>query len=120
MIAAHPTLDRLVEAYNAGDAVAFSNLFAPDASVYEHPGRLTQQSRQEMLAYYTDVFAAYPLNRTRILYRVVTDNRVIDHEHVQRSPQHAPFDVITIYELDAEGLIRRVDFIRKASDIAVV
>jgi hypothetical protein len=120
MIAPHPVIDQLVLAYNAGDAQAFSNLFSLNACVYEHPGQLTQKSRQELLAYYTNVFAAYPSNRTRVLYRVTTGNRVIDHERVLRSADHKPFEVISIYELDNDGLICRLDFVRKDDDIATV
>lgn len=113
-------IDRLVEAYNARDAVAFSNLFSLNACVYEHPGQLTQQTREELLDYYSKVFAAYPENQTRILYRVTTGNRVIDHEQTQRSAKHKPFEVISIYELNSEGLICRLDFVRKDDDVAVV
>lgn len=120
MIDSHPVIDQLVEAYNAGDAVAFANLFSSNALVYEHPGRLTQQTRQEILAYYTQVFKTYPQNKTRVLYRVITGNRVIDHERVQRAADQQPFEVVTIYELDSEGLIQRLNFVRKDTDIAVV
>lgn len=114
------TIDQLVEAYNAHDALAFANLFSIDAQVYEHPGRLTQQTRQELLDYYNQVFATYPQNQTQVLYRVTTGNRVIDHERVQRSPEDKPFEVISIYELDAQGLICRLDFVRKDDDVAVI
>lgn len=120
IIVPHPVIDQLVLAYNAGDAQAFSDLFSLNACVYEHPGQLTQQSRKALFAYYTDVFAAYPANQTQVLYRVTTGNRVIDHERVSRSADHQPFEVISIYELDADGLICRLDFVRKDDDIANV
>ena len=120
MIVAHPVIDQLVKAYNAGDAVAFSNLFSINASVYEHPCHLTQQTRQELLDYYIKVFVAYPENQTQVLYRVITGNRIIDHERVQRGSEYKSFEVISIYELDSDGLICRLDFVRKDDDIAVV
>lgn len=108
------TIDHLVEGYNASDAAKFSECFAQEARVYEHPGILTQQSKDEIFRYYEKLFAQFPHNRTEILHRIVFDSKVIDHERVRRSPDVEPFEVLTIYEM-RDGLIQRVDFIRKQS-----
>jgi hypothetical protein len=105
------TIDQLVLSYNAGNARAFANLFTLDAQVYEHAGRLSQQNREEIFVYYQDLFTRYPLNCTTVLHRIVLGKRIIDHEQVQRSPEHDPFRVVTIYELKG-GLIGRIDFLR--------
>lgn len=104
-------IDLLVDAYNASDARAFAELFEENATVYEHPGLLTQQNREEIFQYYAVLFSKYPLNRTEVVHRIVIGNRIIDHERVRRSPEVAPFEVLTIYEMGAQ-LIKRVDFVR--------
>ena len=108
--------DQLVEAYNAQDAHAFAALFAVEAVVYEHPNRLAQRGREAILKYYQKLFANYPANQTKVLHRIVVGNRIIDHERVQRSLQHAPFEVVTIYEV-SNGLIGRIDFVRKSEEV---
>jgi uncharacterized protein (TIGR02246 family) len=105
-------IDRLVAAYNSGDARAFADLFASDVTVYEHPNEPTQQSREEIFGRYTEVFKTYPYNTTEVVHRIVIADWVIDHEKVRRSPEQEPFDVVAVYEL-ADGVIKRLDFIRK-------
>jgi hypothetical protein len=106
-------MEALIAAYNQRDADAFADLFAEDAVTYEHPGVPAQIGREAIRAFYTQGFALYPQGRTQILYRVVMGDLVIDHERVQRGPEHQPFDVIAINEV-REGLIRRLDLVRKS------
>ncbi len=106
-------IDQLVAAYNSGDARAFADLFTPDVVVYEHPNKPTQQSREEIFERYTEVFKKFPLNETEVVHRIVIGDWVIDHEKVRRSPEHEPFDVVAVYELQ-DGAIKRLDFIRKS------
>lgn len=105
-------IDLLVERYNSSDAKAFADLFDLEAQVFEHPSLLTQKSREEIFECYQALFEKYPLNRTKVLHRIVIGNRIIDHESVQRHPEQEPFEVLTIYEMET-NLIKRVDFIRK-------
>jgi uncharacterized protein (TIGR02246 family) len=104
-------IDRLVEAYNSGNARAFADLFQKEAIAYEHPNQISQNGREEIYKRYVDVFAQFPKNHSKILYRVVIKNRVIDHELVSRTPQDEPFQVIAIYEIE-NGLINRFDIVR--------
>ncbi|MGL4610094.1 MAG: nuclear transport factor 2 family protein [Trueperaceae bacterium] len=106
-------IDRLVDAYNSSNARGFADLFAPDVVVYEHPNKPTQQSREEIFERYTEVFKKFPLNKTEVVHRIVIGDWVIDHEKVRRSPEHEPFDVVAVYELQ-DGEIKRLDFIRKS------
>lgn len=106
-------IDRLIAAYNSSDAEAFAALFDENAMAIGHPDRVLQRGRAEIRAHYTDVFARYPENRTRLVHRIVIGDRVIDHEQVRRSADSEPFDVAVVYTL-ANGLIQRVDFISQA------
>jgi uncharacterized protein (TIGR02246 family) len=109
-------IDRLVAAYNAKDANAFAECFAEDAEIYEHPNFPSQASKQEILPYYEKLFAEFPENRSEVLYRIVMEKRVIDHERVRRTPDAVPFEVLTIYEVK-DNLVCRVDFIRNSTAV---
>lgn len=106
-------MDALVAAYNNRDADAFADLFAEEAVTYEHPGVPAQIGREAIRTFYTEGFARYPQGRTQILYRLVIGDYVIDHERVQRGPEHEPFDVIAI-NLVRAGRIHRLDLVRKS------
>lgn len=105
-------IDALIEAYNAGDADAFANLFAENAITYEHPGVPAQTGRKAIRAFYKDGFSRFPELRTQVLHRIVLGNYVIDHERVQRSPELETFEVLAINEV-RDGLIQRLDLVRK-------
>jgi hypothetical protein len=112
-------IDQLVNHYNNCNARGFADLFTPDTQVYEQPGILTQQGREEIYEYYEKVFLEFPKNRTKVLHRIVIDNKVIDHEEVRRSPEVAAFYVLAIYEIE-NGFIKRLDFIRNQSTVAII
>lgn len=105
-------IDKLVEAYNAHDARAFADFFAPDVAVYEHPDRLVQKSREEIFEYYQKLFGEFPENRTTVLHRIAIGDCIIDHERVQRRPDTEPFEVLAIYTMQ-KRFIHRLDFIRR-------
>lgn len=105
-------IDKLVDAYNSGNARGFADLFSVDVTVYEFPNALVQQSREEIYEFYDDLFSKFPENRTEVLHRIIIGNRVIDHERVRRANDAEPFEVLTIYELQ-DGEIKRLDFVRK-------
>lgn len=108
-------IDKLVAAYNAGDAVAFAALFAKDAvhanlnAAPDDP--MTLLGRAAIQRRYFNVFADYPDNRTEVLHRIAFGAFVIDHESVRRSAGSEPFEVVAIYTL-RDGEIARLDFVR--------
>ena len=112
-IAAHPVLDRLVAAYNAGDAAGFAAILAEDVRIVSYPGRVLQASAAEVRAHYEKVFAENPGNRTEVVHRVVLGDRVVDHERVRRSAGAEPFDVIAINTL-AGDRIASIEFVSNA------
>jgi uncharacterized protein (TIGR02246 family) len=104
-------INQLVEAYNAGNARAFADLFAPNATHGNINSLERQNSREEIYQRYLEVFGQFPENRTEVLHRIVVGSFVVDHERVQRSPAHEPFEVVAVYTLE-DGLITRLDFVR--------
>ena len=68
-----------------------------------------QSGKAEIRARYSKTFADYPQNRARSLNRMALGDIVVDHEHVERSPDGPRFDAICIYTVK-NGLITRMDF----------
>ena len=110
-------INRLIAAYDKGDARTFADCFAENAVAYEHPNRAAQTGREAIYDYYRKVFTQFPELKTEILYRAVIGNRVIDHERVRRTSDGEPFDVIAIYEIEND-LIIRFDLVRESKTIA--
>jgi hypothetical protein len=104
-------IDLLVDAYNAGDARAFADLFADDAPHGVIHSNAYLIGRDAIYSRYVEIFSTYPQNRSDVVHRIAFGPFVIDHERVRRSPDAEPFDVIAIYTLES-GLIKRLDFVR--------
>lgn len=109
-------INKLVAAYDNGDARGFADCFTENAVTYEHPNNPAQTGRAEIYDYYKQIFAQFPKLKTEILYRAVIGNRVIDHERVRRTANGEPFDVIAIYEIEND-LIARFDLVRQAKTV---
>ena len=104
-------VDRLVDAYNSGDAAGFAALFTLDAKALEYPGVVAQNGRVAIEAYYRKRFAELPGLRTTVLHRIDLGRHVLDHEHVDRG-DGTTFDTVAIYEL-RDGLIARIEIVRE-------
>jgi uncharacterized protein (TIGR02246 family) len=105
-------IDRLVIAYNNGDARGFADLFAENAVHGNLHGENLQTGREEIYRRYVDVFGQFPENRTEVVNRIAFDQFVVDHEVVRRSKAGEPFEVVAIYTI-VNGQIERLDFVRK-------
>ena len=110
-------INRLIAAYDDGDAKGFADCFAENAVAYEHPNRAAQTGREAIYDYYRKVFTQFPELKTEILYRAVIGSRVIDHERVRRTSDGEPFDVIAIYEIANDSIVR-FDLVRESKTIA--
>ncbi|MFN3514326.1 MAG: nuclear transport factor 2 family protein [Phenylobacterium sp.] len=100
-----------LDAYNAQDLDAHCACFADDVVVADLNGAVTIQGIDAYRAKYEQVFADFPQNKAKLLNRIVVGNTVIDHEHVERTPGGATFQVAAIYTI-AGGKIARVDFVK--------
>lgn len=95
------------------NAAAFAELLTANVLAIRHPGEVLQRSRDEEKEHYARSLAQYPEGSTRITYRVVLSDRVVDHEVVSRRPDAPPIDVVTNYEVRS-GQIRRIGFVSLA------
>lgn len=104
-------IDRLVDAYNARDARAFANCFAPDAVHANLNADDALHGREAIHARYVEVFKTYPENHSDVVHRIAFGPYVIDHEQVRRSPSSEPFEVVAIYTM-RDDLVARIGFVR--------
>jgi uncharacterized protein (TIGR02246 family) len=104
-------IDSLVRAYNDHDARAFADHFSDDAIHGNLHGGDLDVGAEAIFRRYVNVFERFPQNATKVVYRVVFDDIIVDHERVSRSPESQPFDVVAVNTIRG-GKIIRLDFIR--------
>lgn len=100
-----------LDAYNAQDIDAFVACYTEGVEVFDlKTGERSGQGREWMRAAYAEMFARYPDCRAQVTTRSVVGNVVFDHELV--TGRGEPLIVMAIYEVDPDGLIARVWFVR--------
>ena len=104
-------LDRLMERYNAQDVDAYAAMFTEDGCEGGYRGDVVRQGRDGSREGYRKVFAEFPQNRATVLDKFVYGDQILVREHVARSPETEPFEVMAIYSFKGD-LIDRVEFIR--------
>jgi uncharacterized protein (TIGR02246 family) len=76
-------VDRQLDAYRAGDAVAFAACYAEDCEIRWLPsGRVRANGRAEIEQVWGEAFARGP-RRVTILARIAEGAQVIDHEEIE-------------------------------------
>ena len=93
-------VQRQLDAYNARDVEALVAIYADDARLYEHPDKLVAQGTAALRARFSQRFAE-PNLHAALLNRIVSGNRVIDHERVTRTFPEGPgeIELVMIYEV---------------------
>ncbi len=93
-------VQRQLDAYNARDVDALVAIYADDARLYEHPATLVAQGTAALRARFAQRFTEPNLHAT-LLNRIVSGNRVIDHERVTRTFPEGPgeIELVMIYEV---------------------
>jgi len=102
-----------LEAYNQRDLTTFASLHAEDVQLYNY-GEDTPflKGRTKVLEVYGDVFNNSPTLHSKLINRIVFDNKVIDHEIISGRKGVPTFELIALYEIE-NSLIKKVTFIRK-------
>jgi hypothetical protein len=104
-------VQRQLDAYNAQDIDAFMACYADNASLGPYRGTPTHEGTAAVRQRHADLFAQFPQNKARVVYRIDLGTTVIDHEDVERAPGGERFQVAAIYTID-NGKIVRVEFAR--------
>lgn len=107
-------VQKSLDAYNALDIDAFMALFSEDIEMYNfHEPELRAKGLDEVRAVYKRMFDASPNLHSKIVNRIVFDNKVIDHEYITGAyGKEEPFELVFIYEIK-DGKIFRTTAIRK-------
>ena len=101
-------VQKQLDAYNVRDIDAFMATYTKDIKLYNFPNDLRSEGQKAMKNSYKGFFENTPDLNCKILYRIVTGNKVIDHELV--TANGSTFKAIAVYEVE-NGLISKVTFI---------
>ncbi len=85
--------------------------YTDDIIAYEEDGTIIFEGKSAMEDRYTKLFSNEGLH-CELMNRMIMKNRVIDHERIIRKTGSEPFEAIAIYEINDEGLIKSVRFVR--------
>ena len=102
---------RALAAFNAGDAVAFAELFTEDGIVIDYPDRVAGAGRAQIQAYMGPLFAAFPKAHVTLKGRIDLGARQITHERFDRGDGSPAYDAVLVYTL-SDVAIARMDFVR--------
>ena len=102
-------VQRQLNAYNARNIDAFMDTYADDIELYDFPGKLSSEGKEEMRKDYADFFKNVNNLYCEIENRIVIGNKIIDKEKVRAGKR--TFHAVAVYEVE-RGKIKRVTFIR--------
>jgi len=105
-------VQRQFDAYNARDLERFMAPYAEDVQLFRPPqAEPMLEGKAAMSELYATRVFTLPGLHVELVKRMVLGNKVIDQEHITGMGQ-APVDVAAVYEVNPQGLIRRVWFFR--------
>ena len=104
-------VDELMARYNAADADGYVALMTDAAVEAGYRGAALREGREGVRLGLKKMFAEFPQNRAVVHARYAVGEYVVLHEEVFRSPETAPFEVISIYSFVGDK-IDRVEFVR--------
>ena len=103
---------RQLDAYNAHDTESFAACYHPEVEIFDlKTGELTMSGRDALHQAYGEMFEAFPEVLARVTSRTVVGNVAFDRETVTGRGGE-PLEVMAVYEVDGDELIRRVWFVR--------
>jgi hypothetical protein len=104
-------VDRLMERYNAQDADGYAEMFTETGVESLYRAEALHTGREGIRHGLREIFAKFPDNRADVTARYLLGEHVVLHEHVFRTPESDPFEVVSIYSF-SDGLVDRVEFVR--------
>lgn len=103
---------RQLDAYNAHDIDAFVACYHEDVEIFDlKTGALQMKGREDMRTSYGAMFERSPQVYASVTNRTIVGNMSFDYE-VVRGRGDDIIQVMAMYEVDEDELIRRVWFVR--------
>lgn len=114
MLTAEEVVQKNLDYYNARNIDGFMSLFADDIKFYNFSdGKVTFTGLDECRQIYKELFDLSPDLHSKIIQRIVFDNKVIDHEYITgRKGSKDVVELVLIYEVKND-LIYKVTVMRK-------
>ncbi|MEM6317220.1 MAG: nuclear transport factor 2 family protein [Bacteroidota bacterium] len=102
-----------LETYNDRDLAGFAATYHDNVALYNFGEDLPFLTGiMALKSVYGKIFDNSPNLHSKLLQRIVFDNKAIDHELITGRLGVASMELVAIYEVE-EGLIRKVTFLRK-------
>jgi hypothetical protein len=97
-----------LDAYNKRDLKAFIDLFTDDVCIYNFAdGSKTLDGKASCEVFYKNMFALSPQLHSKLIKRIVFDNKAFDHESITgRFGNEAVYEVVMIYEIRNEKIFK--------------
>lgn len=105
-------VQRQLDAYNARDIERFLAFYSDDIVLSKLGGAPMAEGKAAVSRFYADIFATYPANRAVVKNRIALGVTVIDHEDVTRGPGLERFEILAVYTIAGDKIVR-VDFRRE-------
>lgn len=102
-------VERQLAAYNRRDLAAFLACYSDDVVVASLNGEVSERGKAALSKRYAEIFRTYPGNHAVVKNRIALGLTVIDHEDVTRGPGLERFEILAIYTLSGDKIVR-VDF----------
>ncbi len=101
----------MIARYNAQDVDGYVALMTDDACEASYRGAVLRDGAEGVREGLAAMFAQYPQNHAEIVQGYELGEYVVLHEKVSRSPDDAPFEVMSIYSFEGDKC-SRVEFVR--------
>lgn len=107
-------VQKQLDTYNNKDIDGFMSVIAQNVAVHDFTtGEITVEGFEACKKIYSALFEASPKLHSKILTRIVFENKVIDHEYITgRKGSDTPIELVLIYEVNNEK-ITKITVMRK-------
>lgn len=110
MINVESVVQKQLDAYNAHDAIRFSDCFSDHVQVFRHPDQTPLFTNKiDMLTFYKTHRFNQPALHAKLVNRIVIGNKVFDHEFIT-GLDDVDKEVVAIYQIENQ-LINQVWFV---------
>ena len=113
MMSPEKIVQKQLDAYNNRDIDTFIAIHHPKVQLYSFSETVPfAKGREQIKTIYSEIFKNSPQLHSKLIHRIVLDNKVIDHEEITGRKGIEVLEFIAIYEVNDTYIIK-AHFIRK-------